>query len=495
MVSRPRFPLPGRGRRSGVLLLGSLFALFGCAEGDAGRAEAPSRGDALPLCETLADPEPGSCRFSTTGFYTTKEPYRPLQDAATYEVVPEGFRVVSVQHVARHGSRALSGPGDDELTLELWKAARDECALTPLGELLGPVLEDILRVHAEVGYGRASRRGEMEHEEMAARLVGRLPAFFDALEAREERVAIFHSGRDRAEESGEAFVRALVDARPGLEGRVEPARASLETLYFAAAEGSEAFREYRASDPRVLAALGAIEEDPRTEAMARLMLRQLVDEPFLDRLARGAFTFVAPSDPEEQVTSLVEAADALFGLYTIAVGMQDDAEWDFGRFIHPEAAAWFGYLDDASSFYERGPGFDDEQISFAAAEALVMDMVEAVEAVLAGTSAHPLTLRFSHAQALLPLAAWLNIEGAGRGADPEVIYAWETSDWRAEWVAPMGANVQWEVARNDAGETFVRMLHNEREVDFAAPCRPWTEGSRWVRWEELRGCLTPGGGR
>ncbi|TVR60031.1 MAG: histidine-type phosphatase [Gemmatimonadales bacterium] len=479
-----------------ALALPALLALTAGCAGDASPdgpgsdgAQAAETWDGLPACADLQDPEPGTCFFATSGFFTSKAPYNPHQSPDAYEAVPEGFTVVSIQHVARHGSRTLSSADDDDLMAQVWAAARDEGALTPLGQRLGPVLDEVIRVHTEVGYGRTTRLGEVEHEEMAGRMVRRHRPFLQALAAQGARIDVYHSGRTRAAESGDAFVRGMVREMPELEGLVEAGQASEATLYFSAAEGSEAFQAYRAGDPRMLAAVATIEEDPRTREMARLMLRQLFSDDFVQRLADGALVFSAAADPSDRIEDELDAAEALFGLYGIAPALSEEADLDFGRFVHPDAAAWFGYVDDAGSFYNRGPGFADEDISFAGARVLVADMLQRAEEVVRGEASHPVTLRFSHSQALVPLAAWLGIEGAYEGVAPDELYTYETNPWRSELVAPMGANVQWEVLRNQEGITLVRMLHHEAPIPFAEACRPWREGSFFYELDEVRRCL------
>ncbi len=491
--SPPALPA-GRPTPCLVRLLTALAAallLVGCGSDEpaAGLPAASTERGSLPACAEIADPDPGSCLFATTGFYTSKEPYAPRQEPESLTPPPEGFRAVMVQHAARHGSRALSSADDDDLMLQLWSQAREEDALTPLGELLGPVLEDVIQVHARVGYGLTSGLGRREHEETAARLVRRHPTLFDSIPARGQRIDVFHSGRDRADESGDAFVQGLVAARPELAGAVEPARASLETLYFNEAEGSEGYQAYRRGDTRMLEAMAAIEENPRTRRMARLMLRPLFTEDFVDRLAAGEYRFVAAADPSDRIEDELDAAEALYGLYSIAVGMTEEARWDFARFMHPEAAAWFAYVDDAGSFYNRGPGFVDEDITFAGARALVADMLQRIRRLEAGDASHPVTLRFSHAQALMPLAAFLGIEGASEGAHPDTLYTYETHPWRAERVSPMAANVQWDVFRNAEGVTLVRMLHQEGEVAFGPGCRPWGATRTFYEVGEVERCL------
>ncbi len=458
------------------------------AESSTPGAELTERAGGLPACSDVEHPEPGRCFFDTSGFLTSKQPYAPRQTADRYEAVPEGFQVVSLQHVARHGSRGLSSPDDDDLMAQLWAAARDDGALTPLGEHLGPVLDAMLRVHAEIGYGSISRLGEVEHEDMARRLIRRHRAFFETLAARGDRIDVYYSGRTRAAESAVAFVQGMIEEMPELAGRVEPAQASIETLYFNEAEGQEAYREYSDQDPRRLAAVAAIEQDPRTRAMARLMLHQLFTSDFVQQLADGARVFTAAADPDDRIEDELDAAEALFGLYSIAAGLTEEADFGMGRFLHPEAAAWFAYVDDAGSFYDRGPGFADEDVSFAGAGVLAADLLERVDQVVQGGRAHPVTLRFSHSQALVPLAAWLGIEGAHEAVAPDELFTYETNPWRAELVAPMGANILWEVVQDREGTTLLRMLHNEAQVAFSESCRPWRTGSTFYTLEEIRRC-------
>lgn len=431
---------------------------------------------------------PGSCLYSTTGFYTSKEPYVPRQAPNTLTPAPDGFSIVAVQHVARHGSRGLSSADDDDLMLQLWQQAAQENALTPLGELLGPVLEEILRVHAQLGYGNTSRLGEIEHEQTAARLIERHPSLFNSIIANNQRIDIFHSGRERAEESGVAFARGLTDTIGALDGLVDPGLTSLQTLYFNEAEGSETYQEYSDNDPRMLAAIEQIEGHTNTRAMARLMLEQIFTTDFVQRLSDGAYQLAAAADRDDTLEDELDAADALYGLYSIAIGLTEEADLQFGRFIHPEAIAWFAYVDDAGSYYDRGPGFNDEDVTYAGARALVIDMFERIDAYLAGSRPYPLTARFSHAQALMPLAAFLGIEGSSEAADPAVLYTYDNNPWRSELVSPMAANVQWDVYQNQTGITLVRMLHQEGEVRFASHCEPWQQSQYFYSLEELKRC-------
>lgn len=428
--------------------------------------------------------------FSTTGHYTTKTPYQP-PETMHLEPVPEGFRPLMVQHVARHGSRPLSSADDDDLSYQVWKQAEQEGALTALGERLGPVLEEMLAVHARIGYGAISLRGVREHEDMARRLLQRQGALFEEALATARRIRVLHSGRERADMSAVAFVEGLVNERPELASIIDAPQPAPETVYFndaALTPAAAAYRAYREDDQRLEATLDRLLAMPETKQMARRMLEALYTPDFVDRLAAGEYRFEAAADPDDYVDDEVEAAAILFGLYTIAANLDLEADFDFGRFIDPQAAAWFAYVDDAESFYERGPGFADEDVTWRAAEVLLEDMLAGIEAVANGNSSEVAVLRFSHAQALIPVAAFLGIEGAHEALPPDQLYSYENSPWRTASVSPMAANVQWDAFVNDAGRVLVRMLHNEVLVPFAKDCAPWSGSGYFVELTELRRC-------
>jgi len=426
--------------------------------------------------------------FATEGHLTSKMPYLPLQAAGDYTDVPAGFSLWQLQLVARHGARALSGPGDDELSLALWRQAADENALTALGRLLGPVLEALRQANVEVGYGAISALGEREQQDLAARLLLRHPDFADALRTAGRPIAVLHSGRERADQSADAFVAGLLQQAPHLASLVAPPRAVPATLYFHSAEGSPDYERYRKDDARLAATLTALAALPETPRMARQLLAPLYTEAFIDSLEAGRYQWAAPSDPEETLDSLLDAAQLLYGLYSVASNLADEGDWQFGRFMEPEATAWLAFLDDAETFYERGPGFADEDVSYRAAVALLDDFFLGIDAALHDPAGVGMALRFTHAQALIPFAVLLGIEGSFEPLPEGVLYSYRSSGWRSERTAPMSANIQWEVYRNAGGEVIVRMLHQEAEVRFKTECSPYAAASFFYALDELRRC-------
>jgi hypothetical protein len=104
------------------------------------------------------------------------------------------------------------------------------------------------------------------------------------------------------------------------------------------------------------------------------------------------------------------------------------------------------------------------------ARTLLADFFSEVDAIAKGDLAHAAKLRFAHAEIVMPMATALGLAGMSEQLPRATAYSYDNSAWRGEAVAPMAANIQWDVYRNDQGRTLVRMLYNEKETDFKPEC-------------------------
>ncbi|MEV7424975.1 histidine-type phosphatase [Streptomyces sp. NPDC091212] len=433
-------------------------------------AAASAQASARTSARTSAHTDHGQARTS----YATKAPYRPQQDARSYQRAPAGFVPVFTENVSRHGSRAATSGEDGDLVLALWAKAGREGALTSLGASLGPEVRRLLDAMAKVGYGELSGRGKRELRDTAVRLRERLPALFDAMPANGERIDVVSSGKGRAVDSGTEFAGALVAADPKLGPLVDPARTDADLLYFHKSDGGAAYRDYLDNDQRLAATLKKIREQPRTRAAARGVLRKSFSAAFVDRMPAA---------------DQVAAAEAVHSLYAIAPSMSAEGDWRrFDRYIGAPGAAWFGYLDDAESFYENGPGFSDSDITYRMADVLLDDLFRQIEAKRSGKGDFGAVLRFTHAEEIMPLAALMKLPGSERPASPARPYTYADNLWRGASVAPMAANIQWDLFRK--GSVYlVRMLYNEKETAFKTGCRPVSKGSSFYNVDELERCF------
>lgn len=443
-------------------------------------AAAPALALALSaLSVLLVSPLPARAAGGASGSYGSKTPYAPRQDARTYQRAPKGFVPVFTENVSRHGSRAATSGEDGQLILQLWDKAESEGELARAGAKFGPRVRSLLAAMEKVGYGNLSGRGKREIQNTARRMERRLPGLFTRIAEDSEPIDVVSSGQGRAVDSGTLFASALADADPALGPLIGPARTDPDLLYFHKSAGGAAYRDYIANDQRLATTLKSITEQPATHRAARDVLRKIFTPAFVRRISAGEFAAIG---------SEVDAAQAVYNLYSIAPSMSDEGSWHLERYLAPRDAAWFAYLGDAEDFYEKGPGFADSDITYKMADVLLDDFFKKVEAKRDGTSDLGAELRFTHAEEIIPLAALMRLPGSTKPVTTTEPYTYADNPWRGGSVAPMAANVQWDVFRK--GDTYlVRMLYNEKETAFKAGCAPVAKGSAFYDLAELERCF------
>ncbi|WP_405455231.1 histidine phosphatase family protein [Streptomyces sp. NBC_00101] len=429
-------------------------------------------------------PAPGSGRH----FYTTKTTYAPQQDPRAYEAVPASFTPVFTESVSRHGSRAMSDSEDGDAVLAVVRDAESEGALTRLGARLGPQVESLLAAASSVGYGELAGRGVQEQRQTARRMEQRLPSLFRRIVAGREPVEVKTSGVARATASADAFTGGLTAGEPDLAELVQAPVTDKDLLYFHKQPQNAAYREYVENDTDLAAVLARIDGAPATARNAREVAARL----FTGR-------YVAAMTAEERIAF----ARSLYELYAAAPDLRVEAPGvDLDVFVPARNAQWFSYLDDAEEFYEKGPSFSGRTITYDMADVLLDDLFDQVEAKAAGTSTKGAALRFTHAEEIIPLAVLLGLPGSTEPAELDEPYTYKDNAWRGARVAPMAANVQWDLfaGPRQSGKKgavrgtryLVRMLYNEKETSFKASCRPVSRGSHFYDLDELRRCFDRG---
>ncbi|WP_406459046.1 histidine phosphatase family protein [Streptomyces sp. NBC_00876] len=433
----------------------------------------------LALSALLATALPAQAQAGPSGNYATKTPYAPQQNMRSYQQAPKGFVPVFTESVSRHGSRAASDSEDGDLILALWDKARSEGQLTPAGERFGGETKALLAAMDKIGYGQLSGRGVREIQDTAARLEKRLPGLFKQIAKESEQINVTNSGKDRAVDSGNLFAEALAENDPALAPLITPARTDADLLYFHKSAGGAEYRDYVDNDERLAATLDAITGRPASHTAARNVLKKIFKPAFVERISAGEFSSTGTE---------VEAAQAVYALYSIAPAMSDEGDWNMGRYIAPRDARWFAYLSDAEDFYEKGPGFDDSDITYRMANVLLDDFFAKIDAKRAGTSDAGAELRFTHAEEIIPLAALMGLPGSTKAASPRKPYTYANNPWRGASVASMATNIQWDLF--EKGDKYlVRMLYNEKQTAFRKGCEPVAKGSYFYEVDELKRCL------
>ncbi|MER6122120.1 histidine-type phosphatase, partial [Streptomyces sp. NPDC001795] len=410
-------------------------------------------------------------------YYTTKTPYAPQERLADYQPLPKGFAPVFTENVARHGSRAMSDSGDGDAVLAVLNSAQQQGALTALGKQLAPQVEALLAAGSSIGYGNLSGLGAQEQRQTALRMERRLPSLFADIAAKDEPIEVETSGVARAVASAKAFTGGLTEGDPALAPRIQAPVTNKNLLYFHKQPQNADYQAYLASDPELAAVLAEIDGRPETAKAARNVV---------SRLFTPAFVTAMSADDR------ISFSRSLYELYSASADLRVAPDVDLDAFLPARDAKWFAYLDDAEEFYQKGPAFKGRTITYKMAGVLLDDLFAQVRAKAGGTSDKGAVLRFTHAEEIEPLAVLLGLPGSTKQADPADPYTYRNNPWRGATVAPMAANIQWDLyARTSPRGTkyLVRMLYNEKETAFKPSCEPVARGSYFYDLNELERCF------
>jgi hypothetical protein len=96
-------------------------------------------------------------------------------------------------------------------------------------------------------------------------------------------------------------------------------------------------------------------------------------------------------------------------------------------------------------------------------------------------------LRFTHAEEVFPLSTLLGLPGSTVQQPVADEYTYANNPFRSADVAPMAANIQWDMFSNGKTE-LVRMLINEEQTRFKAACTPIERGSYYYSLNALESC-------
>jgi hypothetical protein len=416
----------------------------------------------------------------------------------------------------------------------MWLAAQASGGLTKAGERMGVDLLDVIRADTLLGYnvpgitapgyGNLTLTGIAEHTQLAQRLAARTaPLLSDAAasaQTSKRQIIVSTSGVNRAIDSANFFVTSLANTVPGIGSLIvnsdpltaypinQPAAqapginrfqlyfhklAAKTDLpgsndpYYPVYQDSLTYQNYLASDPTMLSKVNSVLYSDASRSMAHTVLRTVFKENFLAALDSGAasfsntgtFTFVSDDgkftartvgDGGTTLGNLVDAANAMYAVYSILPAMTHEVRVKMDRYFPAGQLPILGYLSDVQDFYQKGPGIQEATpVTYKMSQALLDDFFAEAAAIQAGNMAHAAKLRFTHAEIIIPFATRLGLPVASVSVPASDTYTYDTNPWRGEDIAPLAANVQWDLF-SDGHAVLVKMYRNEKETDFPANC-------------------------
>lgn len=384
---------------------------------------------------------------------------------------PKGYSPFYISHYARHGSRYLISDRDYRWVLDALSRADSAGALLPLGK---DVLARLTRLWPTVEGrgGDLSPVGVRQHRGIARRMFENHPEVFRGQRKVSARSTIVM----RCAMSMAAFGDCLKGLAPQLDISYESSEKYMDYLNYHTALSN------RFTDGNNGPWVG---EYKRFEASlvrpGRLVGSLLGDTAYVRRH--------------------IDAASLMWGLYWIAVDMQDiDTDIAFYDIFTPDELFDLWQCVNYRFYVGNANHADGNGIVVANAKNLLRNIIaSADEAISDGGIAA--TLRFGHDGNVIPLLAILRIGNFNVAVSrPEETYkAW--ADFKA---VPMAANVQMVFYRptasvmtkrrgttrragekplaQDADDVLVKFMHNEREVHIPVA----TSNFPYYKWKDVR---------
>ncbi|WPQ65779.1 hypothetical protein SIO70_13040 [Chitinophaga sancti] len=382
------------------------------------------------------------------GYTGTKTPY-PFKQA-NYTPVPKGYTAAYVNYTGRHGARFMTKAGSDVKLLALL----NKSALTPLGDSLKVMTAQFLEIEKD-NYENISLLGDAEQHAIAERLIKReAPAF----KGRGVTIAVTHKKRTR--QSADGFLKAFADYKGKIAFKMVQDTNENVLRFYDLSPAYNAFKDGKVIAERV----DSLQQDPLSRKIAGDICKRI-------------FTTALP---EKEQTAV---AEWLYDLYSIQFSLvmemqQAKVHFDFGKAFTQEELQWLNKINNAADFLEKGAGLDTLGIQSRIAAPLLLDLVTSTDALTKGKLNKDAVLRFSHAEAISPLATLMGIREASVPAAS--IYDFD-KNWKAENIIPLSANIQWIIYSN--GKQFLlKVLLNEREV--ALPVK--TTCYPYYKWEDVK---------
>lgn len=382
------------------------------------------------------------------GIYYT---YRYTPSQAT--PAPKGYKPFYISHFGRHGSRYHASKGVYEYPQAMLNKAKEQGALTELGEQIQVLVDDIAN-RARGREAELSVQGVNEHRGIAERMYRSFPTLF---KGKNTYIESRSSDYPRCVLSMAAFNERLKELNPKMtiyRTTYDSLQVYLRPSYGRKSISKEATRE---TDKDINAKIAE----------------------HLPSIARRLFTeqFIAEQDSAKLFS-------AMRTLYYLSICIQDtEGSVRFHNLYtgQERAEIWEQINKHRYALYGASTRWGDAILGDGAnlIREVVRDADELIAAVNGGKTPRTAYLRFGHDYTVIAALAVMQVEGRSARVDDLNTLKYQWADFM---ITPMATNLQWIFYRNKAGEVLVKLLHNEQEVRL--PIQSAT--APYYRWEDVR---------
>lgn len=367
---------------------------------------------------------------------------------------PDSLTAIAIAHAGRHGARFASSNSRARKLMKELERAKSEGAATASGERLGKLITYVLTGTAG-RWGALDSIGEAEQRGIADRMY----ESFDYLFGGDSEISAIASYVPRCVMSMDVFTHQLATHEPQLNITSKSGPVNNELLRPFSEDA--AYLSYREQEP-----YNQILEEYKSVYLPKSPARRLL----------GGASWLSDQQQRDFSQTLGEfiASIGAAGLgnpadYIGAEGLMTADEyrgvWAFGNLTQ--------YLERTANEISAEPA--------EIARGLLADMINALSRVAEGDEgAVRVTLRFGHAETMMPLLSLMQLPGCYYLTDD---YGTVAGEWDNFHVVPMASNLQLVLFEAPSGKLYLRASLNERPVSLTPG------GDTVMEWGEAKALL------
>ncbi len=387
--------------------------------------------------------------------FTNQTPYGTPD--ASVVAPPEGYGLIQLQTVSRHGARSQTSDTVEKRVLALWEKARKKGKLTTLGKGLKADVQAFQVAERRVGYGDLSKLGAVEWSGIGTRWAAAYEDFLEQAQADGDTISYVTTDRQRTVDSMTAQRSAFRSA--GLTALDDRSTSTVDPSLYGESglttKGSTAVRKIRARDS--------------VKDASKALLKKIYTSSFVKTI----------DDP-------VAAAKDVYALYCTAPGMALDSDVTFAKYVPTAARISLSQLRDGENFYRYGPGITGQRSSFDHADPVLKSFFSEIDQRIAG-GGEAAVIRHAHGETIMPFAARIRIVGADQQLAATSYYSYSRSAWRGSVQGRLAGNIEWALYEK-GDDHLVAVRQNEAPVRLAG-CD--ATATWFYDLDELRSCLEP----
>jgi hypothetical protein len=363
---------------------------------------------------------------------------------------PKGYEAFHIEHYGRHGSRWLIGKDAYSKSIELLLPAERNGKLTERGKELMEQLR-FIEEKSRQRDGELTEVGAEQHRGIARRMYANFPEVF----SKGARVDARSTVVIRCILSMDNELQELKSANPSLEITSDASAATMDYM-------NHHFVEGRGKGRRIGEVVG---EWHKNHPVEYTFIDKIVsDKQFVKDSINVPYLF-------SQMTAITNNNQSHHGMPSL-----------YDLFTEDELK--LQWVNDATWWYFNNSNTDvTEHIMPYSQVQLLSNIIASADTALVSPR-NSANLRFGHDSVVLPLAALMELDNAGKEYND--VESLLNSDWRLENIIPMAGNVQIIFYRPKKGgksdDVLVKVLLNEKEVTLPVA----TDKAPYYRWNDVR---------